>query len=149
MTYTILALIYRKPSLTPDQFRTHYDTVHVPLLKSLVGDTFPMTHTRNYITRTQSWTQNQDLDSSTSKSFGDSPSTDLWLPTLYRGQPSDFPYDSLTVMIWEDKPTFDRFCEVFYREDVQKKMQADEERFIDRTFRMACALEDPVVTARG
>ncbi|KAF2468318.1 uncharacterized protein BDR25DRAFT_231806 [Lindgomyces ingoldianus] len=143
MTYTVIALIYRKPGLTPAQFRTHYDTVHVPLLKSLVGDTFPITHTRNYVTRTR--TRSDDMAPT---SISSDSNNELWLPTLYRGQPSDFPYDSMTVMVWEDKTAFERFCEVFYHEEVQEKMQDDEEKFIDRRFRMVCALEEPIVTRR-
>lgn len=174
MTYTVLALIFRKPSITPDQFRTHYDTVHVPLLKSLVGDTFPMTHTRNYITRTSSASPPSSPPTTTpathpaaslqpsslpplaeekskkpSNDEKNSNSTnDVWLPALLRGHPSDFPYDSLTVMVWEDQASFDSFREVFYRKDVHDAILADEESFIDQRFKIACVLEDPVVTAR-
>lgn len=149
MTYTITALIYRKPGLTPAEFRTHYDTVHVPLLKSLVGESFPITHTRNYVMRTHA---DAPSDGSAPKRSptpsAQNSASDDWLPTLYKGQPSDFPFDSVTVMVWENKAVFDRFCEIFYQEEVQKAMREDEEKFKDTRFEMVCALEEPVFTAR-
>lgn len=51
MTYTIVDLIRRKQDITPEQFRNYYNNVHVPLLKLLMGDTFPLTHTRHYVSR--------------------------------------------------------------------------------------------------
>lgn len=41
-------LIHRKPGLTTAEFRHHYENVHVPLIKSLAGSLFPLSHTRRY-----------------------------------------------------------------------------------------------------
>ena len=138
MTYTVVALIKRKPGITPEQFRAHYEDTHVPLLKSLVGPTFPLTHTRNYVTRS--------AQSTTTPAPGPGGGEDPYPPTMYMGQPSEVSYDSVTVMVWADKEAFDKFCEVFYREDVALKMQEDEQVFLDKSFRVVYAVEEPLVT---
>lgn len=37
MTYSVLIFTYRKPGTTPEQFRAHYESSHVPLIKEIVG----------------------------------------------------------------------------------------------------------------
>jgi hypothetical protein len=51
MALRVLIIAYRKPGLTPDEFRTRYEA-HAMLIKRLAGDTFPISHRRTYITRT-------------------------------------------------------------------------------------------------
>lgn len=51
MVYTVLMLVYRSPELTPVQFRDHYENKHIPLMKSLTGHDFPLSHARHYIER--------------------------------------------------------------------------------------------------
>ena len=53
MTFTILIFAYRKPGLTPAQFRIHGEQIHIPLIKSLTGPLFPLSHVRRYIHRTK------------------------------------------------------------------------------------------------
>jgi hypothetical protein len=127
MTHTIVAQIKRKPTLTPHDFRHYYDTVHVPLLKSLVGPAFPLTHTRHYITR-----------------LAESPFPAVRYREGFKGSEVDF--DAVTIMVFRDTAHFDHFREVFFRESVQKSMREDEEKFQDTEWKMACAVEEPVVT---
>lgn len=51
MAYTVLMFVYRKAGTTPDQFKQHYEQSHVPLMKTLAGEAFPLHHTRRYIQR--------------------------------------------------------------------------------------------------
>lgn len=140
MTYNIVSLIWRKPGLTPAEFRHHYDNVHVPLLRSLVGDTFPLTHTRNYITRHKS----------DSAPPNDANSNATWAPVLFRhATPADFDFDSITVMVWENEVAFQRFYECFYRDDVIRAIEEDEKNFVDREHRLVAASEGAVVTTRA
>lgn len=139
MTYTVVALLKRKDGMTPAEFRTHYDTVHVPLLRSLVGSTFPLSHTRNYVTR--------------NPTGNPSPSGDVkqddFLPVVYMGQASDVNFDSVTVLVWEDKSAFDRFQQVFSTEEVYGRISEDEKNFLNPNLRLAYAIDKPVVTNRG
>ncbi|KAI2627961.1 hypothetical protein GGS26DRAFT_560581 [Hypomontagnella submonticulosa] len=141
MTYTVIAHVKRKVGTTPFEFRKHYDTVHVPLLKSLVGATFPLTHTRNYVTR-------NPTTSSESSGSGKEAEAEF-LPVMYKGDAAGVEYDSLTVMVWEDKGAFDLFKDLFYTREVFEKISEDEKNFLDQSFRRLYALEQPVTTERN
>ncbi|KAI0380261.1 hypothetical protein F5Y04DRAFT_257802 [Hypomontagnella monticulosa] len=140
MTYTVVAHVKRKVGTTPSEFRTHYDTVHVPLLKSLVGATFPLTHTRNYVTR-------NPTASSESSGSGQEAETEF-LPVMYKGDAAGVEHDSMTVMVWEDKAAFDRFKDLFYTPEVFERISEDEKSFLDLSFRRLYALEQPITTKR-
>lgn len=51
MLYSIVAFFWRKPGLTPQEFRHHYETNHILLLLDLFGPAFPKSHTRFYLPR--------------------------------------------------------------------------------------------------
>lgn len=124
--------------MTPAEFRTHYDTVHVPLLKSLVGPVFPLSHTRNYVTRNPTG----------NPSPSDGVKQHDFPPVLYMGQASDVNYDSVTVMVWEDKSAFDLFNQVFSTEEVFGRISEDNKNFLDPNLRLAYTIDEPVVTNR-
>ena len=44
----LLVLIARRPELTPDRYKHHYENVHIPLLRRLLGDAVT-SQERNYI----------------------------------------------------------------------------------------------------
>ncbi|KAF2759923.1 hypothetical protein EJ05DRAFT_314870 [Pseudovirgaria hyperparasitica] len=128
--YTAMALIWRKPGTTPTFFQTHYDTVHIPLLQRLVGDTFPLTHTRHYVARREpSSPSNQSSPPPGSPPPG-SPEQ-AYPPIILRGTGDPSDPDAYTVMQWRDEGAFRRFMDVFMREEVQAEMRRDEEVFLD------------------
>jgi len=43
----MMALLFRKPGMSVEDFRDHYETRHVPLVKSLMGDDL-VRYVRNY-----------------------------------------------------------------------------------------------------
>lgn len=51
MVYSVILHVPRKPGLSPEDFKHHWEKIHVPLLKQLVGHDFPLSHTRHYIER--------------------------------------------------------------------------------------------------
>lgn len=51
MVYSVILHVPRKPSVSPEEFKYHWENFHVPLLKQLVGHDFPLSHTRHYIER--------------------------------------------------------------------------------------------------
>ncbi len=147
MTYTVVAHIRRRQDITPSEFRTHYDTVHVPLLKSLVGTAFPLTHTRNYVTRIPNTSDATPPTPDKSQASGKVPGTEF-APIMYRGEASSVDYDSLTVLVWEDYPAFERFLEVFSSKEVSEKILEDEKNFKDQSVKRIYALEHPSTTKR-
>lgn len=133
----MVAHVKRKDELTPLEFRTYYDTKHVPLLKSLFGSAFPISHTRFYITRS----------SVLSPATGMNPNEAF--PAVryregFRGSEVDF--DAIAILVFRDNEHFNTFKEMFFQEDIQRKVKDDEKNFQDTGYKMACALEEPVVT---
>ncbi|KAI1489381.1 EthD domain-containing protein [Biscogniauxia mediterranea] len=137
MTYTVVAFVKRKEGITPTEFRSYYSTVHIPLMQSLVGSAFPLTHTRNFVTRNA-------VDGSPKAS-----SQQEFAPVLYMGQPSDVNYDCITVMVWEDKAAFDRFFQVFSTKEVAERVAEDNKNFLDSSLQLIYELDEPSVTKRA
>jgi hypothetical protein len=108
-------LIYasRKPGLSIEEFKDHYENKHVPLVKSLAGDLFPKSHTRYYFTK--------DATSGSEASH------------VIMGQPSDFPWDSTTILTFADDEHFNKCMAIMQDEEVSKKLAADEGIFTDRS----------------
>ncbi|KAF2448416.1 hypothetical protein P171DRAFT_428495 [Karstenula rhodostoma CBS 690.94] len=46
--FTVLIFGFRAPNTTIQEYKNHYDNIHVPLAKSLTGAAFPLSHTRHY-----------------------------------------------------------------------------------------------------
>ncbi|KAF1969604.1 hypothetical protein BU23DRAFT_433174, partial [Bimuria novae-zelandiae CBS 107.79] len=44
----VLIFGFRAPNITHAQYKDYYDNVHVPLAKSIAGNAWPISHTRNY-----------------------------------------------------------------------------------------------------
>ena len=42
MVYSLILFVTRKPGLSLHEFKHHWETTHVPLLKELVGQDFPL-----------------------------------------------------------------------------------------------------------
>lgn len=49
MTYSVILQVPRKPGSSLDEFKQHWENIHVPLVKSLVGYEFPLSYTRHYV----------------------------------------------------------------------------------------------------
>jgi hypothetical protein len=144
MVYTVVALLPRNPEITPSQFRLHYDNIHIPLLKSLVGSAFPLMHTRHYVSRKSTGQQPPPKDVSTATA---ETANEKFQPSImYQGLPSDVEFDSLTVMTWENKESWNRFLDVFRSADVAERIVEDEEKFLRRDRKVVFPIEDPVVT---
>ena len=100
--YKMVCVLYRKPGMTHEEFRRHYDTSHAPLVKSLMGDNL-LRYVRNY----------------SSGMSGPSPVGEA--PT----------FDCITEFHFADKAAFDRAFAVVEHPDNAPKVRADEKRFLD------------------
>ena len=127
--FTFLLFITRKPTLSPDEFRSHWDTIHVELLRSIAGEHFPMTHTRRYIART-----NQD---------------GAWPASILVGAQEDFTYDGIAELVFPDEAAFHKFFAIVSEPEAAARIAADEEAFIVREKMKAVVLGETSVTTRG
>ena len=97
-----VALLYRKPGMTREEFRRHYDTSHVPLVKGLMGDNL-MHYIRNYTT-----------DASTEFDVGVPPE-----------------FDCITEFHYKDMAAFKRAVAAIEDPKNAPAVRADEKRFLD------------------
>jgi hypothetical protein len=51
MTHSVILHVPRKPGISSEEFKHHWENIHVPLVKTLVGYDFPLSYTRHYIER--------------------------------------------------------------------------------------------------
>lgn len=124
--FIIAAFETRKEGFTPDQFADYYDNIHVPLLKSLVGDTFPSSHSRYYIKR-----------------ISEAPE---FLPLIFAGAPEDVTFDVISIMTFEDDAHAMRFQAKYGEPEIYAKMKADEDAYIKEKSVKIFGLQDPHVT---
>ena len=86
MTYTVVMLVYRNPQMTPDKFRDHYENKHIPFMKKLLGVSFPLSHSRRYILRS-------DADGKHAA-------------TIVAGTQADFEFDCVSELKFESEADF-------------------------------------------
>jgi len=121
MPYSVLAYGTRKAGLSLEEFKEHYENKHIPLIKSLIGDLFPVTHVRYYVGR--------DGEGA--------PRTVMGL-----GQASDFAWDGVAVLTFKDEEHFNKAMAVMGDEEKAKALAADEEKFVDRSSLRMVVLGD-------
>jgi hypothetical protein len=130
MTFSFLLFVTRKPSLTPSDFKKYWETKHIDLIKSIVGDKFPLTHTRHYIARPAE------------ENGG-------WPAAVLVGAQEDFTYDGFAELVFEDEKAFKSFFAVISEPEAAAKLAEDEERFAVREKTRAVVVGESVVTRRG
>ena len=134
MPYTVIVYLWRKLGTTPSEFKSHYEKNHMPLFASLTGSLFPLTHTRYYLRH------KPEKDSSSVTAAAD------YQPIVYAGSHSDFDYDVLCVMKFEDQASFEAFSERMKDPEVAAKIAADDEIFMNRQIVWVAAVDEPEVS---
>ena len=97
-----MSVIYRKPGTTPEHFRNHYETKHVPFVKRLMGKDLNR-YIRNY-------TNPQD-------------------PAFAGAQ--KIPFDCITELHFLNQASFERAVAVTQLAENAAFLRADEATFID------------------
>lgn len=118
MAYTILLFITRKPTLSPEEFKHHYENVHIPLAQRLCAGSWPSRFTRQYLARTNR------------KGFGGPANPDR-PPLFLRGDAQVLDYDCVCEMVFESENAFQTFYRKIYEKDVAAKLAADEITFLE------------------
>ena len=137
MPFTIVIYSWRKPGLSPAEFKDHYEHGHVPLVQYLTGPLFPLSHTRHYIQRTPGETASTD-------------STNVAHPAnVFVGSPSDFEYDAFAELVFEDVTKFQAFFGCVSTPEAAARIAEDEEKFLDRPKMRVAAVDDTAVTTRS
>lgn len=106
--FQLLMIGCRRQDITPEQYRDHYENVHIPLMMNLTGDTFPLSHERHYVKR------------------GESP--DFPADVLI-GNQTDFDFDAVAILTWRDKAHFDANWAYFEDPEFGQIIAEDEAKF--------------------
>ena len=119
MSFSIIVFLWRKPGLTPQEFKDYYESKHIPLFASLVGPLFPKSHTRIYPTR-------QRVAETAS-----SENSNIQYPaTIFQGSPDNFDFDVFISMVFENKEAFDQMMVRLTEPEIVAKIRGDEENFL-------------------
>jgi hypothetical protein len=110
MAFVLFAFETRKPGFTPEQFADYYDNVHVPLIKELVGDAFPVSHVRYY-----------------NKRISGAPD---FTPLVFTGSPDNVNFDCISVMTFEDDAHATRFQTKYAEPEVFARLEEDAAKYI-------------------
>ena len=137
MSYSIVAFLWRKSGLTPEEFFQHYEHVHMPLLLTLMGPVFPKSHTRFYLPRQSSTT------------CSESTSVTNYTPIVFLGTTADFDYDAFASIIFADEAAFHAFYARLRDPDIAKVLGEDEDKFLCRQKLIVAAAGTPYVTLQS
>ena len=132
MAYRVLIFAYRKPGTTPAAFKSHYESSHVPLVQSIAGAHFPKAHVRRYIHRTERSASATDDD---------------YPASVLAGAQSDFEYDAIAELIFDDEVAFQTFFGLVSQPEAADKISKDEDMFLDRAKMKVVVLGDCVTTS--
>lgn len=111
-----IVLLKRRADITVDQFMDHYENRHVPLVREVLPSIGK--YVRNYL----------DTKSvSAGRQEGDAPS----------------PYfDVITELWFQDDAAYQDFIDALADPEVSRRLQEDEERFLDRSIVQTYAVEE-------
>ncbi|KAK6221591.1 hypothetical protein LQW54_001363 [Pestalotiopsis sp. IQ-011] len=135
MTYSILIFAFRKIGTTPEQFRAHYEDSHVPLVKEIAGEHFPLSHNRRYVHRTAGKAEGTERNA-------DYPATVLF------GSQAEFDYDAFAELTFADVTAFQTFFGITQKPENQERIQADEAKFLDSSRMTVVVLGETIVTTK-
>ena len=134
MPYTVILLLTRKPHLTPTQFRHHFETTHLPLVKRLFGPLCPVPKRRIYFAQSQSKSDtnhpNNNNSNNNHTSNNHNPVQTHYLPWLLKGDPETVDFDCITELEWPDEETFRKFQAELRTPEKRECVERDQEVFM-------------------
>ena len=122
--YKVLILLKRKPGITREQFRDHYENSHSVLGQKYLGHLL-LSYKRNYVTTVLA---GGALKEDSGPSF----------------MPTQGSYDCVTEWITQDEAAFDELMALFADPAISRIFFEDEEHFLDRdaTVMIKCDCRD-------
>ncbi|KAL2756324.1 hypothetical protein ACRALDRAFT_1063699 [Sodiomyces alcalophilus JCM 7366] len=99
----------RRQDLTPTEFRDYYENQHMPLLRNISGDAFPLSHERSYVDR----------------------SGPCFSANVVLGDQEDFLFDSMAILTWRDLDHFEATFALYGSEHVGQIIADDEAQFTE------------------
>lgn len=144
MTYTIVLFVSRKPGLSIADFKEHWEDKHVPLLKSVAGRAFPLSHTRHYVARVESGAGERAGVTSASGRRASAAA-----PVVLVGNEEDVAWDGYAELTFRDELHFQQFFALVNDPEAADRIQQDEERFSDPSKFKVVVLGETISTRQG
>lgn len=98
MTVTVLIFYTRRPEVTPEDFQSHLEEIHLPIIKEVFDEHQPLTYTMHYVQRVKTGAGDR-LGAVTSMTGRADPND----PVVLIGQPSDLGWDAMGKMTFRDE----------------------------------------------
>lgn len=131
MPIKMLLFVTRKPGMSPEDFKNHYENVHIPLVKSMGSEAFPLTHTRRYLAKTKE------------------PWSEVYTTSqILSGPPSAFEFDCIGELTYESIEHLQRHGALLQNEQNDPLIKADCEKFMDVAKSSTVLLGEYVETLR-
>lgn len=108
-----MVLLKRKPGLTPEQFRDHYENNHIPLGETFIGHLL-VGFSRHY-----------------PGAMADFASDD-WTTGRMGEADAGCAYDAISIYQFRDEAAVAEMTEILKRPEVSQALSQDENRFLDR-----------------
>lgn len=140
MSVRVLIYAYRKPGLSLEDFKKHYEE-HVNLIKRLTGDDFPLSHKRHYIARNV-------VSSEDSKTITVTERNATTPAIVFAGEQSDFDFDAYAELTFASQEALQIFIAKVQAPDAAAQVAADEEKFLDRSKLSIAMLGDVIETVK-
>ena len=109
--FKVMWLLRRKPGISHEQFKEHYERSHVVMAQKYIGHLL-IEYKRNY--KTETWGGGVPTD--TGGGFG----------------PIDWAYDCITEWVMKDESALDKINAIFAHPVIGKEFHDDEANFLDR-----------------
>jgi hypothetical protein len=121
--YKVMFLLKRKPHLTHEQFREHFERSHAPMAQKYCGHLFAE-YRRNYMNEVFCGGDSRQEDSG----YG----------------PKEWNWDLLSEWTLPDEAAFNEIIRIMESPGIKAEFQEDEDRFIDRaaTVMIPCVVAD-------
>ncbi|EED16120.1 conserved hypothetical protein [Talaromyces stipitatus ATCC 10500] len=142
MPVRAVLILYRKPGLSPEQFKTHCEN-HVQLIKRLTGDDSPLSHRRSYIARKE---LGNDDDKSKITTTERNPTTPA---EVVVGQQSDFDFDAYAELTFASQEAVRAYRAKTQVPEIAAEIAADEEKFMDRAKMSIAFLGDIIENTKA
>ncbi|KAF3769089.1 hypothetical protein M406DRAFT_355159 [Cryphonectria parasitica EP155] len=136
MTFSVLIFSYRKPGTTPEQFRAHYEGTHIPLVKEMGGEHFPLSHTRRYLARAEG-----SAEGTTERNAS-------FPAKVLLGSQADYDYDAFAELTFTDEAHFKTFFSLTRQPENLARLHEDEDKFLDRSKISAVVVGETVSTSK-
>jgi hypothetical protein len=142
MSVRVLIYAYRKPGLSLEDFKKHYEE-HVNLIKRLVGDDFPLSHKRSYIARNVVSSSEDGKNITVTERNATTPAI------VFAGQQSDFDFDAYAELTFASQEALQIFTVKLQASEAAAQLAADEEKFLDRSKLSIAMLGDVIETSKS